>query len=92
MPMDNEESERRTDFWMKVAATTFGLWALAIPLAAVSIREAIRDIGMAQAGMEREFRAYVLQATSQTTLLKERQDAVIAKLQRLEDQRNTEKR
>lgn len=75
----------RADFWQKVAAFTFGLWAIMLPLAAGLIISSVSRFSD-------RFDAYILAMERRVTLLEERQSRVLkvledqdGRLDRLED-------
>lgn len=73
-----EEPLSRADFWQKVAAFTFGLWAIMLPVAA----------GLVIASVTRfadRFDAYVLAMERRVTLLEERQARVLKILEEHND-------
>ena len=75
-----EQSQNRSDFWMKVAGITFGLWSLAIPFGVVLVRDAIREVVASQEKFQYQFNNYVLTMERRVTLIEERQVNVIKRL------------
>ena len=76
--MDETEAHQaaaRTDFWMKVAGVSFGLWSVALGYAVKSLND-----------FQTQFSAYVLATERRVTLLEERQMLVLRKLDRIESQ------
>jgi hypothetical protein len=75
-PVEPEKaSQARSDFWMKVAAISFGLWSLAVGMAIKSITD-----------FQTQFSTYVLLTERRITLLEERQAIVLKRLDRLNEQ------
>jgi ABC-type lipoprotein release transport system permease subunit len=72
---DAQAAEKRSDFWLKVAGISFGLWSIAIGYAVSSI-----------AGFEKEFSNYVLVMERRVTLLEERQQIVLRRMERIDMQ------
>lgn len=70
---DAKRLEGRTDFWMKVAGVSFGLWSFAIGYAINSIKD-----------FQQQFSAYVLVTERRVTLLEERQQLVLRELAKIE--------
>jgi hypothetical protein len=60
------------DFWYKVAAWTFGLWALAVPIGVALIRSAVTASMVIQEKFISDFHAYVLTVERRMTRLEER--------------------
>jgi hypothetical protein len=74
MPTEDEkQAASRTDFWMKVAGISFGLWSFAIGFAIKSIND-----------FQQQFSAYVLVTERRVTLLEERQAIVLKRIERIE--------
>lgn len=63
----------RTEFWMKIAGISFGLWSVAIGYA-------IKSVGDFQS----QFSNYVLVTERRVTLLEERQMAVLKALEKVD--------
>lgn len=79
------QAEQRTDFWMKVAAITFGLWSIAIPIGVAMMRTSIQEVVSSQERFQQQFTNYVLTMERRVTLLEERQTIVMKKLERIDD-------
>ena len=60
------------DFWYKVAAWTFGLWALAVPIGVAIIRSAVTASTLIQRQFISDFHVYVLTVERRITRLEER--------------------
>jgi hypothetical protein len=59
-------------FWYRVAAWTFGLWAIMIPIGVAIIRNAISTTTTTQEKFLSDFHAYVLHMERRVTVLEER--------------------
>jgi len=92
MTGQTDEAVARTDFWMKVAGVTFGLWAMAIPLAAMWLRDAIHESAIAHATLAREFRDHLLANSTALALIQERQNVLLLRLQRLDELRDEKRK
>jgi hypothetical protein len=60
-----------TDFWLKLAAASFGLWAVMIPIGVSLIRSAIAQTATTQEKFLSDFHAYVLQMERRVTTLEQ---------------------
>ena len=70
----------KTEFWMRVAGASFGLWALMIPVGILMIRGAFdsatkanTDAAVEIASFSRRFDAYALNMERRMTIVEERQ-------------------
>lgn len=68
--MSDEIHEKRSDFWMKIAGLSFGLWSVVVGMAVQSVNS-----------FQREFGAYVLITERRITLLEERSQALAKALE-----------
>lgn len=70
---EHEISLKRSEFWMRAAALSFGLWALMIPIGISMLRESASAIASQQHEFLSRFEAYALQVEKRMTVLEERQ-------------------
>ena len=83
----NDEKLGRAEFWQRVAAVSFGLWSLMIPLGvwilSNSFSAAMRansDQAADSAVFRKNFEVYVLNMEKRMTIVEERQAVVIRSL------------
>lgn len=72
-------------FWMRVAAISFGLWSLVLPISAKLVTDRISEIAVSQRQQAAEVVAYRELMERRVLLLEERQADVRARLLRVED-------
>ena len=82
-------------FWAKVAAATFGLWSIMIPLGVMMVRDAFQSAAREQAEasadiklMSGRFEQYVLATEKRLILVEDRQALVIKTLNEIQQQKN----
>jgi hypothetical protein len=73
MAEEHEVSLKRSEFWMRAAAVSFGLWALLIPIGISMLRESATAIASQQREFLSRFDTYVLQVERRMIVLEERQ-------------------
>ena len=78
--MEDDVSEKRSDFWMKVAGVSFALWSLAIPIGVLFIKDSVNSVVIQQRDFNERFNNYIFSMERRVTLLEERQTLVIKKL------------
>ena len=52
----------RVDVWLKIAAITFGLWSLAVPLGVAIVRESVGQLAITQAQTKAQLDALTVDA------------------------------
>lgn len=80
MAVDDQHGNKRSEFWMKVAAWAFGLWSIMIPIGVTMVSNAVERIVSQQAQFQTEFKEYVLQMERRVTIIEERQSSVLRRL------------
>ena len=83
--MEMEKEERNTslskvEFWSRVAALAFGLWALMIPIGIIAMRDGIKDSSTAYLALADKINTYILQNERRLVLLEDRQRFVLEQL------------
>ena len=93
MDQSNErEPLSRSEFWMRVAGASFGLWALMIPLGIAMLSSTFERAAKANVeaaseiiAFNRRFEAYVLNMERRFTIVEERQAYVLKRLSDMDD-------
>jgi hypothetical protein len=87
MSDDTSNLSHQHAFWMKVAAATFGLWSIMIPLGVMMVRDAFQAAAREQAEaaadikmMSVRFEQYVLATEKRLILVEDRQALVLRTL------------
>lgn len=80
----SDASLSKTEFWMRVAAASFALWALMIPIGVSLLRESFKESTASLVELNRSTLAAKLDATTRFTALEVRQITVLARLESIE--------
>jgi hypothetical protein len=65
---------------MKIAGICFGLWAIAVPIAAAMIETSVQKVVESQEATRKEWQEYRLAMEKRVTLIEERQNFVLKQL------------
>jgi hypothetical protein len=95
MNTETKETEKeplsRSEFWMRVAGASFGLWSLMIPLGVWMLNNTFDRVAHQQIDatgelvqFNRRFEAYVLNMERRVTIIEERQGRVLKELEEID--------
>lgn len=75
----------RSEFWMRVSAALFSVWALVIPIGIEILRSSFNDMLEQQRATASRLDSYVLQMERRTTIVESRQESMMIALQRQQE-------